>query len=93
VLSERDHKFATDVLNASLALMSILVLVITFLFVEYKSVRTDPTIGEPIRKAVLGATGVSFFAGVLSLVALIYLRLGGSDGPSPPWRGRLAHLL
>jgi len=34
MLDERDHNFATDVLNASLTLMSILVAVITLLVVE-----------------------------------------------------------
>jgi hypothetical protein len=76
MLNDRDHVFATDVLNASLTLMSILVAVITLLAVEYKGVQTDPIIAEPIRTAVIGATAVSFFAGVLALAALIYLRLG-----------------
>ena len=53
MFDERDRGFAADVLNASLTLMSILVVVITFLAVEYK-----PAIGyggEPIYKAIIGA--------------------------------------
>lgn len=70
---EKGRKY---VLNASLTLMSILVVVITFLFVEYKGFRKDPPIAEPIHKAIIGATAVSFFSGVLALASLIQLRLG-----------------
>jgi hypothetical protein len=45
---ERDQVFARDVFNASLALMSILVVVITFLAVEYKGARLYAPIGDPI---------------------------------------------
>lgn len=65
MLGEGDHKFATDVLNASLTFMSILVAVITLLVVEYKDVKPDPAIAEPIRDAVWGTTGVSVLAGSL----------------------------
>jgi integral membrane sensor domain MASE1 len=74
VLSERDHKFATDMLNASLTLLTILVAVITVLVVEYKRVYSDPTIAEPIYNAVMGTTGSSVLAGVIALLALIHMR-------------------
>jgi hypothetical protein len=76
MLDDRDHEFATIVLNASLTLMSILVAVITFLAVEYKGVQADPPLADPLWKAVMGTTVASVFAGVISLAALIYLRSG-----------------
>jgi len=76
MLDERDHKFATDVLNASLTLMSILVVVITFFAVEYKSARTYLPSGEPIHNAIVGTTLVSGYAGCIALVALIQVRSG-----------------
>ena len=60
-------------LNASLTLMSIFVAVIAFLAIEYKGVRTYG--GEPIRNAIVATAGVSVFAGVLALIALVQLRL------------------
>jgi hypothetical protein len=39
VADDPDHKFATDALNASLTLMSILVAVIAIVAVEYKNVQ------------------------------------------------------
>jgi hypothetical protein len=82
MFDERDHVFATDVLNASLTLMSILVVVITFLAVEYKDAKGYDTLAEPIHKAIIGAGVASFWAGVLALVALIQLRLRrGSTSP------------
>ncbi len=73
MFDDHDHEFATVVLNASLTLMSIFVAVIAFLAIEYKGVRTYG--GEPIRNAIVATAGVSGFAGVLALVALIQLRL------------------
>ncbi len=76
MLDERDHRFATDVLNSSLTFISILVVVITALVVEYKGVKVDPTLAHPIYKAVLITTGASVFAGVLALAAMVHLRSG-----------------
>jgi hypothetical protein len=64
------------VLNASLTLMSILVVVITVLIIEYKRVYPDPAIAGPILKAVWGTTGASVMAGVIALLALTHLQSG-----------------
>jgi hypothetical protein len=75
MLTERDHKFATDVLNASLNLMSILIAVIALLFVAYKDAHYPPTVAT-IRCAIQGVTGASCFSGVIAFLALIHLRSG-----------------
>jgi len=85
MLDERDHVFATDVLNASLTLMSILVAVITVVAVEYKHAKIDATIAGPIREAVIGTTGVCVFAGVLALIALFQLRPGRGSTTFLAW--------
>ena len=64
--------------------MSILVVVITFLAVEYKQNHSDPIIAWPIYTAIMSATGASVFAGILALAALIYLRSG---------RGSISYLI
>lgn len=70
---DRDREFARDVLNASVGLMSILVVVITFLVVEYKRHQNDREIAGLIYEAVIGTTGASVVAGVLALGALFQL--------------------
>jgi hypothetical protein len=72
------------VLNASLTLMSILVVVITVLIIEYKRVYPDPAIAGPILKAVWGTTGASVMAGVIALLALTHLQSG---------RGSISYLM
>jgi hypothetical protein len=69
---ERDREFATDVLNASLTLMSILVAVITIIAVQ---VHADPIFSKPIRTAVICMTVASGAAGYIALWALVQLRL------------------
>ena len=54
--------------------MSILVVVITFLAVEYKDARHYAPIGAPIRNAIVGTTVASIWAGALALVSLYKLR-------------------
>src|ERR1700730_16556881 len=75
MLNDRDHAIVTDVLNASLNLMSILVAVIALLVVAYKDVHY-PSIAGPIHLAIKGATGASCFSGFLALIALIHLPSG-----------------
>jgi hypothetical protein len=70
-----DHKFATDVLNASVAIMSILVAVIAIVAVEYKNVQSDPALANPVYWCVIGATAAAVFAGVISLLSLLHLRV------------------
>jgi hypothetical protein len=72
---EPDQVFTRDVFNASLTLMSILVVVITFLAVEYKVPRADPIFARPIRIAIIGTTVASVLSGTIALVALAQLRL------------------
>jgi hypothetical protein len=71
---ERDQTFARDVLNASLTLMSILVVVITFLAVEYKDGRRYAPVGGSIYNTIVGTTAASVYAGALALVSLYKLR-------------------
>jgi hypothetical protein len=52
---ERDQVFARDVFNASLTLMSILVVVITFLAVEYKDARRYAPVAGSIYNAIVRA--------------------------------------
>jgi hypothetical protein len=70
-----DHKFATDVLNAAVAIMSILVAVIAIVAVEYKNVQSDPTLANPVYWCVIGATAAATFAGVIALLSLLHLRV------------------
>jgi hypothetical protein len=65
--------------------MSILVVVITFLAVEYRRVQSDAILAEPIFNAVMGATGASVLAGALALVALIKLRPGRGSSALLAW--------
>jgi len=69
-------KFATDVLNASLTLMSILVAVIVVLAVEYKHAESDATLAGAIYPCVIATTGASVAAGIIAVLALLHLRLG-----------------
>ncbi|MGH6857528.1 MAG: hypothetical protein ACRECP_07800 [Methylocella sp.] len=85
MLDERDHAFVTEVLNASLSLMSILVAVIALLAVAYKDVQTSPMIAEPISKAIMGTSLASVFAGFLALAALCCLRLGRGSASVLAW--------
>jgi predicted membrane protein len=71
---EHDQVFARDVFNASLTLMSILVVVITFLAVEYKDDRRYAPVGGSIYNAIVGTTVASVYAGALALVSLYKLR-------------------
>jgi hypothetical protein len=52
MFTERDHKFATDVLNASLTLMSMLVAVITVLGIKYEEVK-GTQLADPLHVAVI----------------------------------------
>lgn len=75
-MANPDQKFATDALNASLTLMSILVAVIAIVAVEYKNVKSDPALAAPLFKCVVGATVASVVSGVIALMSLLHLRLG-----------------
>jgi hypothetical protein len=74
MFTDRDHKFATDILNASLTLMSILIAVITVLVVKYDEVKDYPAMAEPVRTAVIGTTLASTVAGAIAFGALTLLR-------------------
>jgi hypothetical protein len=73
-LNDKDHQFATDVLNASLNFVAILFAVITFIAAEYKSSFSDESAAGPIYIALCGTTAVTFSSGVLAICALICLR-------------------
>jgi hypothetical protein len=72
--AEANHKLATDILNASLTLMSILVAVIAIVAVQYKGVQSDPVVATPIYRCVVGTTAASIFAGVIAFLSLLYTR-------------------
>lgn len=76
VTKNPDPEFARDALNASLTLMSILVAVITIVAVEYKNVRSDPAVADPIFFCVIGATAAASFSGLIAFLSLLHLRLG-----------------
>src|ERR1700730_13154931 len=76
MLDARELALASDVLKASLTIMSILVAVVTFLAVQYRGVRADPPLADPLWKAAMGAASASILAGANALAALIYLRSG-----------------
>jgi hypothetical protein len=71
---EPDQVFTRDVFNASLTLLSILVLAITFFAVEYKDARGYVPVGDPIRNAIIGTVAASICAGAFVLVCLYKLR-------------------
>jgi hypothetical protein len=70
-----DHRFATDVLNASVAIMSILVAVIAVVAVEYKKVRSYPPLADPIYGCVFVATAAAVFSGFIAFLSLLHLRV------------------
>lgn len=72
--SEVDHKLATDILSASLTLMSILVAVIAIVAVQYKSVQSDAVVATPVYRCVIGTTAASVFAGVIAFLSLLHMR-------------------
>lgn len=76
VTENPDQKFAGDALNASLTLMSILVAVITIVAVEYKNVRSDPALADPIYWCTIAATGAAILSGAIAFMCLLRLRLG-----------------
>lgn len=78
VADDPDHKFATDALNASLTLMSILVAVIAIVAVEYKNVQSDPALAGPIRRCLLGATAAAALSGLIAFLSLLHARLNVS---------------
>jgi hypothetical protein len=82
---ERDHKFATDVLNASLILMSILVAVIAVLAVAYKNLQSDPRMAQPVYYSTIGTTAASVAAGVVAFLALLHIRLGAVGANVLAW--------
>jgi hypothetical protein len=75
-VADIDHKFATDALNASLTLMSILVAVITILAVEHKAVHSDAALAGPILHCVYGTTAAAVLSGAIAFLSLLRLRLG-----------------
>jgi hypothetical protein len=76
VTQNPDEKFASDALNASLTLMSILVAVITIVAIEYKNVRSDPALADPIYRCVIATTGAAAFSGLIAFLSLLHLRRG-----------------
>lgn len=70
-IDPEERQFATDVLNASISIMSILVAVIALLGVEYGKVRTDQSISAPYSATVWATTWIAIFAGILGLAALV----------------------
>lgn len=73
-LNDNDHKFAGDVLNASLNFLAILIAVITLLLAEYKAYYSDQEAAEKIHLALTGATYICTCVGILALFALYHLR-------------------
>jgi hypothetical protein len=82
-LNDKDHQFATDVLNASLSFVAILFAVITYIAAEYKSNFSDELASKPIYAALCGATMVTVLSGVLALYALVCLRSSKCTTVSP----------
>lgn len=80
-----DRAFVRVVLNSSLMLMSILIVVITIVAVEYRELQNDPVLADPLRASVVGTTMAAVAAGVLSLIALVSLRLGRGGGTLLAW--------
>jgi hypothetical protein len=74
-----DQKFASDTLNASLTLMSILVAVITIVAVEYKNVKSDPALADPLWQCVIGTTGAAVFSGIVAFLSLLHARFSIID--------------
>jgi hypothetical protein len=74
-VADTDHKFATDALNASLTLMSILVAVITIVAIEYKSVQSDPVVAVPVLRCVQGTTAAAALSALIAFLSLLHLRL------------------
>jgi hypothetical protein len=75
VVNNPDPKFASDALNASLTVLSILVAVITIVALEYKSVQSDATLAGPVYQCLIGATGAAALAGLIAFFSLLHLRL------------------
>lgn len=84
-LNSEERQFATDVLNASISIMSILVAVIALLGVEYAKVRSDPIIKAPYFATVWTTTGIAAFAGLLGLAALLRRTLEWLNTPLLGW--------
>jgi hypothetical protein len=76
VADNPDPKFATDAMNASLTLLSILVAVITIVALEYKGLRSDPTLASPVYLCLVGATVTAVLSGLIAFLSLLHLRLG-----------------
>jgi hypothetical protein len=56
--------------------MSILVAVIAIVAVEWKAVKSDPAIADPLYYCLIGTTGAAVLSGVIALLGLLRLRLG-----------------
>lgn len=74
MVSNPDPKFATDAMNASITLLSILVAVITVVAVQYKSVQSDATLAGPVYQCLIGATVAAVLAGVIAFLSLLHVR-------------------
>jgi hypothetical protein len=73
-LNDKDHKFAGDVLNASLTFLAILIAVITLLIAEYKSYYSDQAAAEKIHIVLMATTYTTVYVGCIALYALFHLR-------------------
>ena len=66
-LNDKDHKFAGDVLNASLTFLAILIAVITLLIAEYKSDYPDQAAAEKIHIVLMATTYTTVYVGCIAL--------------------------
>jgi len=84
-MNESEHKLATDVLNAALALMAILMAIATFLYSEFKGERTYPEMAAPLWQAAVGAFAASFFSAAIAFAALLHVLLRRGNVAAVAW--------
>lgn len=70
----QNDDFVGQVLAASLSLMSILIAVVAIIAVEYKAVKTDPTLATPLYYLIISTIVSTLSSGLIGVLSLIYLR-------------------